>query len=196
VRLAPTAFLAALLLVGGAAVAAGRGAPDRPAEGSAGAESPVGVCPSLRVLARFSGVTDDGLQGGGARKEATSILCTDFGTTNIPVTIHLFQWSGSLVGEGSVTMTPGDSYTFSTQNTTIYFDDVILGPGGGTPAIFQGSGVILSTGGDVLCTAQSLDPLGYPPSFVARLQIDRPSEIFIDGFDGFGDTCEWSSTTP
>jgi hypothetical protein len=71
-----------------------------------------------------------------------------------------------------VTAAPNASYTFSTQNTTIYFDDVIMGDGGGTDAIFQGSGQIWADQANaVICTAEVLDPLGYPPVFVTALEL-------------------------
>jgi hypothetical protein len=70
-------------------------------------------------------------------------------------------------------MPPNRTFTFSTQNTTIYFDDVLLGGSPGTNAIFQGYGVILANNPNVICTAQVLDPLNYPPEFVVQLELFR-----------------------
>jgi len=188
------ASLVAAIALGAPAMLAAADAPARPPEGAAHAESPSGVCPSMRVVGRFSGVTDDGEQGSSNRKEATSVHCTNFSAADANVVVRLVQWDGIDSWEGTVTMPPGRTFTYSTQNTTIYFDDVIVGGVPGTPAIFQGSGLVLTDGADVLCTPQALDPLNYPPVFIVKLQLDRPRLIFRDGFEGFGDTCEWSAT--
>jgi hypothetical protein len=125
----------------------------------------------LTLLLQFSGVTDDGAKGAGTRKEATSILCTNFAPTNSQIEIQIYQWSGAMVYTGTVTAAPNASYTFSTQNTTIYFDDVIFGTGGGTDAIFQGAGQVWTDSNRVICTAEALDPLGYPPEFATSLEM-------------------------
>jgi hypothetical protein len=122
---------------------------------------------SIRLM--FSGVTDDGEQGSANRKEATSIHCTNTGSTNNTVEVILYQWNGTDIFTGTVDMPPMRTFTFSTQNTTIYFDDVLLGGSPGTDAIFQGFGVVLSEKPTIACTAQVLDPLGYPPMFMDKL---------------------------
>ncbi len=124
---------------------------------------------ALPVLYRFTGVTDDGQQGSATRKEATSIHCTNMSAMNAQVEVQLYQWNGTDVFTGTVTMPPNRTFTFSTQNTTIYFDDVLLGGSPGTEAIFQGSGQILSSSREVYCTVQVLDPLNYPPVFASKL---------------------------
>ncbi len=85
-----------------------------------------------------------------------------------------YQWNGTDVYTGTVNMPPNRTFTFSTQNTTIYFDDVLLGGSPGTDAIFQGSGLVLAASNKVICTAQVLDPLNYPPVFVGSLELYRP----------------------
>jgi hypothetical protein len=127
----------------------------------------------LPLLYTFAGVTDDGEQGSADRKEATSIHCTNLDTENAQVEVQVYQWNGTDVFTGTVNMPPNRSFTFSTQNTAIYFDDVLLGGSPGTPAIFQGSGRVLSASPRVICTAQVLDPLGYPPMFVSALELFR-----------------------
>lgn len=129
---------------------------------------------AMSVVLEFSGVTDDGKKSASDRKEATSILCTNSGTANATIEVQLFQWSGAMVYTGTVTAVPKASYTFSTQNTTIYFDDIIFGSGGGTDSIFQGYGRVLSTRPTVICTAEVLDPLGYPPVYMSGLEMYRP----------------------
>ena len=128
----------------------------------------------LSILYRFSGVTDDGEQGSTNRKEATSIHCTNINSSaDVQLEVQLVQWNGTDVFTGTATIPPNRSFTFSTQNTTIYFDDVFLGGSPGTPAIYQGSGRILSSNPNVICTAQVLDPLNYPPVFVSGLELFR-----------------------
>jgi len=131
------------------------------------------VCSLNPLLLRFraSGATGDGAQGAGTRKEASSVLCTNFGTANSEIEVQVINWNGTELYCGDVVSSPSSSYTFSTQNTTIYFDDVILGGSPGTLPIFQGSILIWSDSGQVRCTAQTLDPLGYPPVFVATLEL-------------------------
>jgi len=118
---------------------------------------------------RFSGVSDDGEQGSANRKEATSIHCTNTSAADNEVEVQVYQWNGTDVFTGTVTMPPNRTFTFSTQNTTIYFDDVILGGVPGTDPVFQGSGQILSESADIICSAQVLDPLNYPPIFATKL---------------------------
>lgn len=96
----------------------------------------------LSLLYRFTGVSDDGEQGSANRREATSIHCTNVSASDVSLEMQIFQWNGTDVFTGTVSMPPNRTFTFSTQNTTIYFDDLILGGGTGTDAIFQGSGQI------------------------------------------------------
>lgn len=146
-------------------------------EGQAGSfyqsEQPV-ILDDLLVRYRFSGVTDDGEQGSASRREATSILCTNTGSEDNRVYVEVYQWNGTDVFTGTVNFPPLRSFTFSTQNTTIYFDDVILGGTPGTDAIFQGYGVVLSEKPSIVCTAEVLDPLGYPPVFLSAVELFKP----------------------
>ncbi|MCB9134690.1 MAG: DUF11 domain-containing protein [Anaerolineales bacterium] len=134
--------------------------------------------PTLSLLYQFSGVTDDGEQGSASRREATSIHCTNTSAEVTQVEVRLYQWNGTDVFTGTVNMPPNRTFTFSTQNTTIYFDDVILGGSPGTPAIFQGSGQVLANRPEVICSVQALDPLNYPPTFITRIPLyDRNGNL-------------------
>jgi len=138
------------------------------------------VAAGMSTLYRFSGATDDGEQGSGNRKEATSVLCTNIDSTqNAQVEVQIFQWNGTDVFTGTVNMPPNNSFTFSTQNTEIYFEDVIIGGNLGTPAIFQGSGRILSSHANVICTVEVLDPLNYPPIFMDKLTLYNPDGSIV-----------------
>ncbi len=139
------------------------------AQGAAKSASQAVASSTLPVRYRFSGVSDDGEQGSANRKEATSIHCTNTSTTDNQVEVQVYQWNGTDVYTGTVNMPPNRTYTFSTQNTTIYFDDVLLGGTPGTLAIYQGTGVVLAESAEIVCTAQVLDPLNYPPIFATKL---------------------------
>lgn len=151
-------FIGSLVIVGGWSVSA------KPK--GAAAQVPKA---DLSVRYMFSGLTDDGQKGSASRKEATSILCTNTDTVNNQIYVELYQWSGTRIYTATVSAIPMASYTFSTQNTTIYFDDVIFGTGGGTDSIFQGSAIIYSDHPSLICTAEVLDPLGYPPVYMDKL---------------------------
>ncbi len=125
----------------------------------------------LSEVFRFSGIADDGQQGSATRKEATSIHCTNISAANNQVEVRVYQWNGTDVFTGTVNMPPNRTFTFSTQNTTIYFDDVLLGGSPGTTAVFQGVGVVLAESPQIICSAQVLDPLSYPPIFAVSLEI-------------------------
>jgi hypothetical protein len=145
---------------------------ERPwAEGEAGLapdEAPTG----LGLLYTFSGVTDDGQQGSVNRKEATVLHCTNLASAVTTIELRLFNYDGTQVALATLDAPVNYSFTFSTQQTTIFFDDIVLGAGG-TPAINQGSGQVWTDRADVICTAQVLDPLGYPPAFVSALELFR-----------------------
>ena len=130
---------------------------------------------TLNVLYAFTGVTDDGMQGSLDRRKATSVHCTNIGDTDAEVEVQVFQFAGLYVYAGSATIPPMSTATYSTQNTTVFFEDVILGGSSGTPPINQGFGRVLSSHENVICTAQVLDSLNYPPYFVTGLPIYGPS---------------------
>ena len=122
----------------------------------------------------FAGVSDDGEQGSVSRKEATSVHCSNTSRKNtIDIKVLVRQWNGTDIFVGKVSAPPLRSFTFSTQNTTIYFDDVLLGGSPGTNAIFQGQGAVYAKNPAITCTAQVLDPLNYPPTFAVSLAMER-----------------------
>jgi len=126
------------------------------------------------VIYRFSGVTDDGLQGAAGRKEATSIHCTNLDSSqDAELEVQVYQYNATAVYTASVDIPFNQTFTFSTQLTSIYFDDVIIGGSPGTPAIFQGSGRILSSHPNVICSAQVIDPDNNPPKFATSLELFR-----------------------
>jgi hypothetical protein len=128
----------------------------------------------LSVLYQFSGVSDDGEQGSTNRKEATSVHCTNVADVDVEIEVQLYQYNGTDVFTGTISAPPNRTFTFSTQNTTIYFEDVLIGGVPGTPAIFQGSGRVLTDNPAVICSVQVLDPFNYPPVFTAGLELFQP----------------------
>ncbi len=144
---------------------------------------------SLPLLYRFTGVSDDGQQGSLTRKEATSIHCTNASPDVAQIEVQLYQWNGTDVFTATIDAPVNRTFTFSTQNTTIYFDDILIGGSPGTSAIFQGSGQIFSSSPDVFCTVQVLDPFNYPPIFVTKLPLfDRYGRLIkhtLPPFDSY-----------
>lgn len=123
------------------------------------------------LLYRFAGVSDDGAQGSLSRREATAVHCTNSVDQAVQVEVQVYQWNGMDVFTGTAEILPGRTATFSTQNTTIFFDDVILGGSPGTEALFQGSGQIWGSRPGIICTVQVIDPLNYPPTFATKLTL-------------------------
>ncbi len=117
---------------------------------------------TLRYL--FSGVIDDGAKGVNGKK-ATSIHCTNTGAASATIQVDLYSFGSILVESQYVSALAGRTYTFSTQQTVIFFDDVDFA----ADMINQGHGRIYSNTAAVICSAQVLDPTGYPPVFMDLL---------------------------
>lgn len=171
---------------GAAAVAAGASVTTSPAqmarvEGAAGEGgsssrknfNPAQIPDGINLLYTFSGVSDDGQQGAAEREVATSIHCSNVGSSQATLAVEAWQWNGTDVYTATTTLAANQTRTFSTQNTAIYFDDVFIGGGSGTGAIFQGHGRILSSQEQVICTAQVLDARSLIPNFVSALELFR-----------------------
>ncbi len=138
-------------------------------------ESSLAVTSTLsETIYVFSGVNDDGAKGSGSRTEATAVHCSNFGTTDALVEVQFYQFDGTTVYTGSTTIDVNRTWTFSSQNTSIYTDDVIVGGGSGTDAIAQGFGRVLAAHTDIICTAQLLDPLNNPPTYITSLTMVKP----------------------
>lgn len=134
---------------------------------------------ALPLRYRFSGAADDGQQGGASRAKATAVHCTNLSATNNQVEVQVYQYDGVSVFTGTASIPPNRTYTFTTQATTVYFDDVTLGGFPGTAAIYQGSGRILAQSGELICTAQVLDPLNLPPTFVTQLTLYYADGVMV-----------------
>lgn len=106
------------------------------------------------------------------RTIATSVHCTNFGSTAVQAQVQMFRADGGATSQTSTTINPNQTWTVSTRNTAIYREDTNLG----TPILEQGSGRILADNPTLICTAQLLDPLNNPPKFMSKLPL----------FDSFG----------
>jgi hypothetical protein len=118
----------------------------------------------LSVLYMFTGVANHNTPA--TRQIATSIHCTNFGSTAVQTELQLFAVGGSAFTT-SVTINSNRTWTFSTQSTAIYREDSFLNTG----TVEQGSGRVLADKAQLICTAQVLDPIGNPPTFMAKLPI-------------------------
>ena len=122
----------------------------------------------LSVQYIFTGVANHPTAA--TRQIATSVHCTNFGSTAIQAEIQLFSVGAASAYGDTVTIVANRTWTFSTQNTAIYREDSILNTG----ILEQGSGRILADKAELICTAQLLDPIGNPPDFIAELEMFKP----------------------
>ncbi len=129
------------------------------------------------ILYMFSGVRNK------SGKVATSVHCSNYDSTSITVATHFFDTLGSTTYPITKTLASNQTWTFTTQATQIYGDNVT---NAGATDINQGSGRVLATNSKIMCTAMLLDPTGVPLSTTTR---------FITGltlFDQYGN-CASSS---
>jgi hypothetical protein len=116
------------------------------------------------VLYTFTGVAN---KSSGTQRIATTVMCTNYGTTTVNVRVEMFSYTGGTTWFKATNVPPGASRTFSSQSTNIFWDDENLA----TVTINQGSGRVLATGRTVICTALLVDPDSDQPSFMARLAL-------------------------
>ncbi|MCB0166507.1 MAG: hypothetical protein KDI79_19925 [Anaerolineae bacterium] len=101
------------------------------------------------------------------RQIATTVHCTNFGSTDIQAEIQFFSVGAVVPYTQTATIVTNRTWTFSTQNTAVFREDTIMNTG----ILEQGSGRILADDPQLICTAQLLDPIGNPPAFMARLPL-------------------------
>ncbi|MCB0166506.1 MAG: hypothetical protein KDI79_19920 [Anaerolineae bacterium] len=122
----------------------------------------------LTVQYMFTGVANHPTTA--TRQIATTVHCTNFGSSHIQAEIQLFSVGGASSYGDTVTINSNRTWTFSTQNTAIFREDTILNTG----VLEQGSGRILADDPQLICTAQLLDPIGNPPDFISELEMFKP----------------------
>ncbi len=125
--------------------------------------------PGYSVLYMFSGVANDSTDND---QIATSVHCTNYGSTALSVTVQLFT-SGSS-GPPAVFASPPDTLssnetgTYSSQGTI--FTEVPIGAG----PIEQGSGRVLATASTLICTAQLLSTSPISPAITPTFMVKLP----------------------
>jgi hypothetical protein len=121
----------------------------------------------LSTLYMFSGVANDDT---GVDLIATTVLCTNFGSTNVQVELQLFDHNDANVYTASKTISANHTWTASSQNTP-FREDATLNTG----LIEQGSGRILADQTHLICTAQLLNPdQGAGTVFMTELEMFTP----------------------
>ena len=105
---------------------------------------------------------------------ATSVHCTNFGSSSVTVMVEISDFDNNPTVSGSISISPSFTRTFSTANTAVYAEDVTL-TNPGTDEIDQGSGRIMvnDSTAKIICTAQVLDPVNNPPEFIVNLDLFR-----------------------
>lgn len=106
---------------------------------------------------------------------ATSVHCTNASTTVLDVMVELADFDNLPVYTSTITMASNTTFTFSTANTGLYSDDVIIDTSG--DILNQGSGRVMANSptAKLLCTAQTLD-IANPPTYVVNLELFTPQE--------------------
>ena len=101
---------------------------------------------------------------------ATSFHCTNIDKKPVTIGVEIFQWNGIVqndvsLNQGVITdILPGNTRTFSTQNTVVFFDDNIILGG---QSIFQGSARIIATSNKIICSAMQVSETDPPAAMVA-----------------------------
>jgi hypothetical protein len=123
---------------------------------------------------------------------ATVIHCTNTGDLLTQMRVEIYDYNDNYTLSVTETITPNYTLTFTTQDVALYtWDALITGTvAGRTSNIDQGSGRIMvdNPAANVICTAQVLDPLGNPPSYVVKLTLydaygnfagDKRASVFL-----------------
>ena len=116
------------------------------------------------VLYMFTGAGNDNT---GADVMATVVICTNFGASDVDVEVQLFGPTAGAMWSATATLPSNKTTTFASQLTSIYYNEIDLGALNSQ----QGSGRVLATSTEVICTAQLVDPDSDQPSFMSGLQI-------------------------
>jgi len=101
---------------------------------------------------------------GASGTAATSIHCSSFATVATTVHVQWFSGGGALQASLQTILNFGESKTFSTRDTEFYAEI------SSSLNLTNGSARVLAEGSaNVICTAQVLDPIGDPPSYIVAL---------------------------
>ncbi len=112
---------------------------------------------------------------------ATVVHCTNSGLTSIDVATHFFDRFGSTTYPITKTsLASNQSWTFLTQDTQIYDSNKSNAV---ASDINQGSGRVIATSSNLICTAMILDANNATPQFVTELT------LFDENGDCASNTC-------
>jgi len=101
---------------------------------------------------------------------ATVVFCTNFGSSDVDVEVQMFDVNAAPPYTATRTIQPSWTRAFASLATVIYSEDEIVV---GNNLIYRGSGRVVATGSDVICTAQLVDPNSALPSFISALEMYR-----------------------
>ncbi len=105
----------------------------------------------------------------------TSFFCTSLASANLDIGVQVFGNDGNLrndiaTGNGAVlNVAPGATVTVSTTNTAAFAETAAITMPTATPDASQGLARIVSTSGQVVCTAAQLDGTLNPPTSMSGL---------------------------
>lgn len=122
----------------------------------------------------FTGVRDS---QNSTNTSATVAHCTNLGTAIATVTVYMIDWDASPVVSGTITIGPYRTATYVSHSVGLYDADVTLNS---TPDdLNQGYGWVVSSSGDeVICTVQVIDPAANP-TYVVKLALYNSSYQLI-----------------
>jgi hypothetical protein len=105
--------------------------------------------PSLTTIYVGSGVSSFETQS------ATAVHCSNVSGTSVNVRFLILNGSGFVAGSQSATLVNGQTFTLTTRQTTIFFENFVF-----TPPINVGEGVlnIEATNSAIFCSAKIIDP--------------------------------------
>jgi hypothetical protein len=163
--LALTTLTAAILSVTTIAHAA-----PREAEGAA---KSVRTFPALTLIYRFTGLVTTSLDA--ATGVQVSAHCTNFHPSQDRLVRYFVRGvdGGIVATAGPFVLNPFRTFTYSTQFTTLFFDDSVAVP---TTELDQGSLQILASGPQVHCSAQLVDASGSSAYNVTPLPAIRSNQ--------------------
>lgn len=124
--------------------------------------------PTLKTLYRFSGVRDG---NAGPWAIATAVMCSNVTGNPINAVLRIFGVAGTQYANAAFVVPPSNTYTVVTRTIPTYPAQLNLG----LSAVSQGLGVIASDREGLRCTAQVIDALNSPPTFVGSLNMERAS---------------------
>ena len=128
------------------------------------------------VLYMFTGAANDST---GDDRITTVVLCTNWGESDVDVQVQFFNANGD-PHTGEATITAGDTWTYYPfgQGPSILFTAGAHDTAVGAADFFlsQGSGRVVATGSDVICTGLLVAPDGHTagsdqPAFMSALQM-------------------------